>query len=194
MAFRVLGSDDRRPYFCERVHVERQVVEVVLVVDDGAVRVAVEVRKAAHIVPDFLVVGMEDVRAVLVHVDSALLVSVDVPRDVSAPLDHEALLPAGCQQVRERRVEQPRAHEKIVVMGMRNLVLLISIFSHVFWLKDLGLKNDIFKEPKLCPQLQARAKSKSRMFPKSESILPFSKRDEQFRFSRLPICKLQGTV
>ena len=153
MASRVLGSDDRRPYFCERVHVERQIVEMVLVVDDGAVRVAVEVRKAAHIVPDFLVVGMEDVRAVLVHVDSALLVSVDVPRDVSAPLDHEALLPAGCQQVRERRVEQPRAHEEKVVAGMRNLVLLISIFSHAFWLKDSGLKNSISKEPKLCPQL-----------------------------------------
>ena len=118
MVSRVLGSDDRRPYFCERVHVERQVIEVVLVVDDGAVRVAVEVRKAAHIVPDFLVVGMKNVRAVLVHVDSALLVSVDVPRDVSAPLDHEALLPAGCQQVRERRVEQPRAHEKKIAAGM----------------------------------------------------------------------------
>ena len=118
MASRVLGSDDRRPYFCKRVHVERQVVEVVLVVDDGAVRVAVELGEAAHIVPDFLVVGMEDVRPVLVHVDPALLVSVDVPRDVSAPLDHEALLPAGCQQVRERRVEQPRAHEKKVVAGM----------------------------------------------------------------------------
>lgn len=167
---------------------------MVLVVDDRAVRVAVELGEAARIVPDFLVVGMEDVRAVLVHVDSAVLVSVDVPRDVAAPLDHEALLPAGGQQVRERRVEQPCAHEKIVVVGMRNLILLISVFSHAFWLKDLGLKNNIFKEPKLCPQLQARAKSKSRMFPKSESILPFSKRDEQFRFSRLPICKLQGTV
>ena len=118
MAFRVLGSDDRRPYFCERVHVERQVVEVILVVDDGAVRVAVELGEAAHIVPDFLVVGMEDVRAVLVHVDSALLVSVYVPRDVAAPFDHEALLPAGGQKVCERRVEQPRAHEKIVVAGM----------------------------------------------------------------------------
>lgn len=95
VALRVLGGDDRRPYFRERVHVERQIVEVVLVVDNGAVRVSVELGEAAHIVPDFLVVGMEDVRAVLVHVDSAVLVSVDVPRNVAAPLDHEAFLAAG---------------------------------------------------------------------------------------------------
>lgn len=66
------------PHLVESVHVERQVVKFPLVVGDGAVRVAVEFHDGIHEVPYLLVAGMEDVRSILVYVDSLDIFAIDI--------------------------------------------------------------------------------------------------------------------
>lgn len=80
------------PHLVEGVHVERQVVKFPLVVGDGAVRVAVEFYDGIHEVPHPLVAGMEDVRTVLVYVDSLDVFAIDVTAQLRALVDDEAFL------------------------------------------------------------------------------------------------------
>ena len=78
-----LGGGDS-PHLVEGVHVERQVVELSLVVGYGGVGVAVEFHEGVHEVPYFAVVGVEDVGSVLVDVDAADVFAPEVPACVAA--------------------------------------------------------------------------------------------------------------
>ena len=80
------------PHLVERVHVERQVVKLSLVVGDGAVRVAVEFHDGIHEVPHLLVAGVEDVRAVLVDVSPLDVFAIDGTAQLRALVYDEAFL------------------------------------------------------------------------------------------------------
>ena len=70
------------PHFIEGVHIEGQAVQLPLVVGHGGVGEAVEGHETVDIIPDFFVIGMENVGAVFVHVNALHLLGVDIAGDV----------------------------------------------------------------------------------------------------------------
>lgn len=103
-----LGGRLDAPHPGEGVHVERQVVDFIAPARHGRVGVAVEVRELLHVVPDLAVRGVEDVRAVAVHLDALDRLGVDVSGDVGALVDDEHALALLTGFVREHRAEEPR--------------------------------------------------------------------------------------
>src|SRR5699024_9256969 len=111
-----LGRGDHPPHPVEGVHVEGQVVDLAVVVGDGAVGVPVELGKLPHIGPHLPGGGVEDVRAVAVDVDPLHRLGVDVAGNVAAPVDDQAA-PAGYAcLVGEHRAEQPGAHDQVIIL------------------------------------------------------------------------------
>src|SRR5699024_6721819 len=67
------------------------------------------------IVPHFLVGGVENMRAVAVHVDALDFLGVDIARDVAALVDHQAALARRRGLMGKYSAEQPGAYDQIVV-------------------------------------------------------------------------------
>ena len=85
LLFDLGGSLLRRhnaPHFVKGVHVEGQRVEFALVVGDRRVRKTVKLCELSNIVPDFFVIGMENMCAILVDIDALNVLSVNVARNV----------------------------------------------------------------------------------------------------------------
>ena len=105
------------PHLRERVHVERQVVQLVLVDGHGAVHVVVELGEAVDVVPNRAQGGVEDVRAVAVHVDALHVLGVDVAGDMVAAVDDEAGLAELSGLMAEHRRGDAGADNQIIIMG-----------------------------------------------------------------------------
>ena len=86
-----LGGGHHTPHLIEGVHIEGQIVDLAVIVGNGAVGVAVELRKLVHILPHGLVVGVEDVGTVAVHIDALHRLGVDVARKYK---EHEVVIDA----------------------------------------------------------------------------------------------------
>lgn len=71
------GSLDS-PHLREGVHVERQVVQLVLVAGNGAVHIVVELGELIYVIPNGTKRRMEDMGTVLMHVDAIDFFRVDV--------------------------------------------------------------------------------------------------------------------
>ena len=112
-----LGRGADAPHLRERVHVERQVVQLVLVDGHGAVHVVVELREAVDVVPHGSQGGVEDVRAVAVHVNALHVLGVDVAGDMVAAVDDEAGLAELGGLMAEHRRGDAGANNKIIIMG-----------------------------------------------------------------------------
>ncbi len=106
------------PHLREGVHVERQVVQLVLVAGNGAVHVVVELGELVDVVPHRAQRGMEDVRAVLVHVDAVDLFGVDIAGDMIAAVDYQAGFAQLGGLVRENGAGDAGADDKVVVMAV----------------------------------------------------------------------------
>ena len=72
------------PHLIKGVHVEGQRIQLTLIVGNGRVCKAVELGKPGDIVPDLFVVGVEDVRTILMDVDTLDVLSINVARNVGA--------------------------------------------------------------------------------------------------------------
>ena len=70
------------PHLAEGIHVERQVVELVLIYSDRRVNVIIKFRKLVHIFPDFFIGCMENMRAVFMHIDSFNFLTVNISADM----------------------------------------------------------------------------------------------------------------
>ena len=66
------------PHLIEGVHIERQVVELALVVGYRRVGVSVELHDGVDEVPYLFVGGMEDMCTILMHVDALYILTIDV--------------------------------------------------------------------------------------------------------------------
>ena len=114
--FHGLGRRGDVEHLREGVHVEGHVVHLALVVGDRGVDEVVELRKLVHIVPDVLVRGVEDVRAVLVDVDAFDLFRVDVAGDVVPFLQNEDRKARLHCLMGKHGSEQAGADHQIIVM------------------------------------------------------------------------------
>ena len=87
------GGFSRRndaPQLGEGVHIEGKVVQFTFVIGYRRVDIVVELDELVDIIPHSFVVGMEDMGAVLVHVDAVKLFTVDIAADMAAALQNEA--------------------------------------------------------------------------------------------------------
>lgn len=113
------------PHLIERVHVEGQVVQPsVRSLCHRAVGVAVERHYRVDEIPHLLVRGMEDVRPVLVHVDSLDILAVDIASGVRPLVDDKTPLPPLRGKMRKRGAEQPGTHYQIVIFHIRKILRL----------------------------------------------------------------------
>ena len=72
------------PHLVEGVHIERQIIELAMIVGDGAVGVSVKGHDGVYEVPDGPVVGMEDVGSILMDVDAFDILAIDIAAQVWA--------------------------------------------------------------------------------------------------------------
>ena len=112
----------------EGVHVERQIVELSVVVGDRGVGVAVKGYDAVHEIPDFLVGGVEDVRAVLVYVDPLDILAINVAAQVRAFVNHKTAFARFLGDVREGRTKEAGANDKELIIIH---VCLVSHFESI---------------------------------------------------------------
>ena len=103
------------PHLVEGVHVKGQRIELALVVGNGRVREAVELCKPGDVVPDFFVVGMENMGAVLVDVDALDVLGIDVAGDVRALVDDQHAFAVRLCLVGKNRTVQPGTDYQIII-------------------------------------------------------------------------------
>ena len=77
------------PELIEGVHVERQVVQLAPKIGDRRIHVAIEGYKPVYVIPDFLITGVKDVGAILVHVDPRDILAVNVAPRMLTLVDHQ---------------------------------------------------------------------------------------------------------
>ena len=87
-----------------------------MVVGHRTVGVAVELCKLVHILPHGLVVGVEDMRAVAVHIDALHILGVDVARDMIALIDDQTLFACLFGLVGKHGTEQTGTNDKIIIL------------------------------------------------------------------------------
>ena len=85
-----------------------------MVVRHRRIREAVEGRELLHVVPDLRVVCVEDVRAILVHMDALDILRIDITGDVRPPIDHHHRLPRLPRLMRKHRAVEAGPHYQII--------------------------------------------------------------------------------
>ena len=133
----LLRDDGRRlcwrhdvPELAERVHVERQVVEMALIIRHRRVDKVVERDELVDIRPDILIARVEDVRAVLVDVDAILFLTVDIAADMVTALQHQHRLARLLRLMCKDRTEKTTANNQIIVHDNSPLSTKASIDKH----------------------------------------------------------------
>ena len=114
---RVGGRHHAGPHLGEGVHVERHVVHLALVIGYGRVDIVVELGEVVHIVPHVAHGGVEDVRAVHVHVDAVDVLGVDVAGHMIATVDDQAGLAGAARLVGKDRAGDAGANNEVILLG-----------------------------------------------------------------------------
>lgn len=112
---RCLGGRGNAPHGVKSVHVERQVVELALVVGHRGVDVVVEFDEAVHELPHFAVGGVEDVGAVFVDADAFALLAVSVSARVGPSVDDQRFLTGPCGPVSCDCAEKSGSDDQVIV-------------------------------------------------------------------------------
>ena len=103
------------PELAESVHVERQVVEMALIVCDRRVDKIIEHNELVDIRPDILIARVEDMRAVLVDVDALPLFTVDIAPHMIAAFQHQHRLPRPLRLTGKDSSKQTAADNQVIV-------------------------------------------------------------------------------
>lgn len=120
-----LGGSLYAPHLIERVHVEGQIVQPsVRSLRHRAVGVAVERHYRVDEIPNLLIGCVEDVRPILVYVDSLDILAVDIASGVRPLVDDKTSLPPLPGKMRKRGAEQPGTHYQIVIFHIRKILRL----------------------------------------------------------------------
>ena len=103
------------PELAERIHVERQVVEMALIIRHRRIDEVVECDELIDIRPDILIARVEDVCAVLVDVDAIFFLAVDIAAHMIPALQHQHRLARLLRLMRKDRAKQAAANNQIIV-------------------------------------------------------------------------------
>ena len=80
------------PHLIEGVHIERQIIEFALIVSYWRVGIAVKLYNGVDEVPHLLIGGMEDMCAILMHVDALDVLTIDIATQVRSLVNDQTLL------------------------------------------------------------------------------------------------------
>ena len=111
-----LGGGHHTPHLIEGVHIEGQIVDLAVIVGNGAVGVAVELRKLVHILPHCLAAGVENVGPIAVDLNALHFLGVDIPGNVAALINHKACFARLFCFLGEHRTVKACAYDEIIVM------------------------------------------------------------------------------
>jgi len=112
------------PHLAKGVHIERQVVQFVLIDGNRRVDVVVELCELVDVVPNFLIGGMEDMCTILVYMDVLDGFAVDITSDVVSPFNHQAGLSPLHGFISEHCTEQASTNNQIIVFFHEKILLL----------------------------------------------------------------------
>ena len=87
-----------------------------VIVGNGAVGVAVELRKLVHILPHCLAAGVEDVGPIAVDLYALHFLGVDIPGNVAALINHKARFARLFCFLGKHRTVKACAYDEIIVM------------------------------------------------------------------------------
>ena len=103
------------PHLIEGVHVEWERVELAVKIGNRGIGESVESGEFLHVIPDFSVVGVEDVGAVLVDVDFLYVFGVDITGYIWAAVDDQDFLAGGSGFVSEDCTVKTGADYEIII-------------------------------------------------------------------------------
>ena len=104
------------PHLIEGIHVERKRVQLPVVIGHGRIGIAVELRELSHVIPHFLIVGVEDVRAVFVDVDAFHFFRIDIACHLRTTVDDHHALSGFLCLVGKHCTEQSGTDNEIIYM------------------------------------------------------------------------------
>ena len=109
------------PHLIEGVHVEGQIVYFAVIVGYRAVGVAVEGDKCIDKIPHFFIGSMEDMRTVLVYIDTFRLLTINISAELRTFVNNETGLTCLVGFVGKGCSEQTRANYEIIVFHYNKL-------------------------------------------------------------------------
>ena len=110
-----LGRRRHAPHLIECVHIERQIIELALIVGYGRVGVAVELHQRVDELPHPFIRGVEDVGTVLMYVDALYVLAIHVTAELRALVDDQAPLALLMSKICECGTEKAGANYEIIV-------------------------------------------------------------------------------
>ena len=103
------------PELTERIHIERQVVEMPLIVRHRRIHEIVELDEPVDVLPDIPVARMEDMCPILMDMDAIPFLTVHIAARMRAPLHDQHRLSRRPRLMREHSPEKPAANDQILV-------------------------------------------------------------------------------
>ena len=102
------------PHRVKGIHIERKRINLSPIVRNGRVGKTVKVGKAIHIIPYLSIVGMENVRTVMVYHNSVFLIGIHISADMIPLIDYEHFLSQARSFVCKYRPKKSGSHYKII--------------------------------------------------------------------------------
>ena len=111
------------PHPAEGVHIERKIVQLILIDGHRRIDVVVKLRESPHIVPDLSVRGVKNMGTVSVYLNAHTLLRVDISGNMVSSVNQQAALPSLVHLMCKARSKQPRSYNQIIIMH-ENLSLM----------------------------------------------------------------------
>lgn len=99
----------------ERIHIERQIIELATEISDGGVGVSIEGDEGIDEIPDAAIIRVEYMRSVAVNIDAFYPFASDIAAHKRAFVYHEAAAPVQACHICERGAIEAGAHNQIIV-------------------------------------------------------------------------------
>ena len=106
---------DHSPHFIKGIHIERQRIQLTVIVGDRAVGEPVEFSKPGNIIPDFFIVGMENMGTVFMHVDAFHVFCINIAGNIGPLVNDKDRLACRFCLLGKNSAEQTGAYNQIIL-------------------------------------------------------------------------------
>ena len=124
----ILGSH-HAPHLIEGVHIEGKAVQLSVVIGNRRIGEPVELSEPCDIVPDLLVIGMEDMGAIDMDVDALHFLCIHIARDVGPLVDHQHLFSGIGSFPGEHSAIQTGTDHQMIVFHHQHLFISVTIHA-----------------------------------------------------------------
>ena len=112
------------PHFIERIHIERQGIELTVVISHRRIRETVKSGKPLHILPHIGQIRMENMSPVLVHLDPFDGLRIHISPDMGTLVNHQTFFARIRQFPGAHSPEKPGAYYQIIVFHGQSPLLI----------------------------------------------------------------------